>query len=590
VLTQTWGPHRGRPWQSGLWRAELRDDEIADLRHGDALVLRSIRAVVRDRDWGTVPVTVVASTPDVDDVAAVLVLRLDGRGVAADGELRVHVDGDHLAVELSLTATRSFDTARAGLVALHPPQVAGAALTVEHSDGTTERTAFPELISPHQPAFDIAGLVWDVDGLHVDARFSGDTFEMEDQRNWTDASFKTYSRPLASPFPYRVEAGETVTQRIDLTVVPAGGSSEPVPGARSLVRLVDAGRPAPVVGVGLAPAFVAEQEAATTAGTTTTPAGVLLVELDGSSTDGEVTAELARAVASGLPLDVRVVADDPARVDALIHQVADARPIRLGVFSARSHVTEPSLWRALVAAADACGLEAELVGGARSHFTELNRRHEELPAFPAVTISITPQMHARETFQIEESIGMQRRVAVDAARIAGGAPLHVGPVTLRPRFNAVATSPIAPAAAALDADTVDARQTAPQLATWLIASASALAEGGASSVTWFEDRGPRGVEAIDGEPFPVREAMAALHELSGAPLLLPAVTTPDDEATRVLGVRTPRGARLLVARLGDTADDLTIDVDGRVLMLHLEPGTWRALDVERTPRRHDKDE
>ncbi len=29
----------------------------------------------------------------------------------------------------------------------------------------------------------------------------GDTYEMEDQRNWTDASYKTYVRPLAYPGP-----------------------------------------------------------------------------------------------------------------------------------------------------------------------------------------------------------------------------------------------------------------------------------------------------------------------------------------------------------------------------------------------------
>ena len=30
---------------------------------------------------------------------------------------------------------------------------------------------------------------------------TGDVFEMEDQRNWTDASFKTYCTPLRQPFP-----------------------------------------------------------------------------------------------------------------------------------------------------------------------------------------------------------------------------------------------------------------------------------------------------------------------------------------------------------------------------------------------------
>ena len=35
----------------------------------------------------------------------------------------------------------------------------------------------------------------------------GDAFEMEDQRNWADASFKTYVRPLSKPRPYVIAKG-----------------------------------------------------------------------------------------------------------------------------------------------------------------------------------------------------------------------------------------------------------------------------------------------------------------------------------------------------------------------------------------------
>ena len=34
--------------------------------------------------------------------------------------------------------------------------------------------------------------------------FNGETFEMEDQRNWTDASFKTYCTPLSLPYPIKI--------------------------------------------------------------------------------------------------------------------------------------------------------------------------------------------------------------------------------------------------------------------------------------------------------------------------------------------------------------------------------------------------
>jgi hypothetical protein len=39
--------------------------------------------------------------------------------------------------------------------------------------------------------------------VRVTCRMEGDTYETEDQRNWTDASYKTYVRPLPCPGPTR---------------------------------------------------------------------------------------------------------------------------------------------------------------------------------------------------------------------------------------------------------------------------------------------------------------------------------------------------------------------------------------------------
>ena len=44
--------------------------------------------------------------------------------------------------------------------------------------------------------------------MRVACRMEGDAFEMEDQRNWMDASYKTYVRPLALPWPYTIAQGE----------------------------------------------------------------------------------------------------------------------------------------------------------------------------------------------------------------------------------------------------------------------------------------------------------------------------------------------------------------------------------------------
>ena len=119
-----------------------------------------------------------------------------------------------------------FRTNRTGFVALHAIEgVAGEACAITHSDGTVEETEFPGLIMPLQPFFDISAMRHQVSpGVWLACRFEGaDPWETEDQRNWTDASYKTYYRPLALPYPYPLAAGETLRQTATLTV--EGGSA-----------------------------------------------------------------------------------------------------------------------------------------------------------------------------------------------------------------------------------------------------------------------------------------------------------------------------------------------------------------------------
>ena len=156
----------------GAWSFTRAGDEITDIAHGEIVLVRSVRAVIRDRDWGTVPVTVASVTETAGSVD--LVLHYDGLGARFDGVLRIGTDGDRLAVDVDLLARADFDRNRIGLVVLHPPTVAGAALTVHSSDARVIGTTFPVAISPHQPAVDIAALEWPVEGLSVRLDLTGE--------------------------------------------------------------------------------------------------------------------------------------------------------------------------------------------------------------------------------------------------------------------------------------------------------------------------------------------------------------------------------------------------------------------------------
>lgn len=180
--------------------------------------------LVRDRDWGTL-------APDITDLAVeegAQQTRIGYRASYTAGDARLVVDvaillaADRLEFEAEARATGDFETNRTGFTLLHPIEgVAGAPVRVDHATTPAEDTHFPQLIAPWQPFKDITGLSHQAGGFTVDCRFEGDTFEMEDQRQWGDASFKTYVRPLALPWPYRIADGTMQHQAVRLRWHPA---------------------------------------------------------------------------------------------------------------------------------------------------------------------------------------------------------------------------------------------------------------------------------------------------------------------------------------------------------------------------------
>ena len=484
-----------------------------------------------------------------------------------------------------------------------PPALAGATLSVAHADGRVETTAFPRAISPHQPVLRHRGpRLASTTASTVSVRFEGDVFEMEDQRNWTDASFKTYSRPLALPFPYHLGAGDQCAGRSSCIDVGAAGmprvASRPRPTASSLVR----GRRLPRA-----------RRRASTAPDPAPPGDPTSHRLCSSSSTSprrNWRAALRRAASSGLPLDVRfVLADDDPLTTGGRRAARARRRARHGVPARRRrrrHVSDAAAIAALRSAlARGRRLDAEVVGGARSHFTELNREHHRLPRdLDGIVFSVTPLFHSLGTEQLVESFAMQRLVAEQGVVIAAavsdaargetdpsgtGVPVHIGPIGLRPHFNDVATIP-PPRPAADDLrdgygpallELTDPRQDAEQLAAWTIASAAALAVPGVATLTFFEEWGPRGIRDESGAERPVAAAMRALAELSGRASLHGA--SPDG-LVWAIGALADDGAQTLLVAVNLDVTPRIVDVlHGGGLRIPHPPA--RRLDPPRLSQR-----
>jgi hypothetical protein len=505
--------------ETGPWRLQLRGDELADVEYQRRPVLRAIRPVVRDHDWRTLTPSVesVTTSDDAGTLTLRLTLRFAGFGAEYGAEMTLQAAGNELTVTFDGAAHRDFRSNRIGLVVLHRPDDAGRTITITAPDQTRTDGAFPADISPHQPFLNIAAMSWERDGTAFRLEFTGDTFETEDQRNWTDASFKTYSTPLSRPFPVSTHAGDRVHQSIRLTAEPSDRGPEalppePVPGVLTVRRQVRGRVPALGTSTSLFSARLSKVP----------DLDSLIVEVPGDDT-AAATAVIRRAVQQaallGAPLDVRITSSGPGDIESVMDLLPLENVARIGVFSSDGHVTEPGLWEQLHAEAQRRGFSGTLIAGARSHFTELNRRQETLPGDAgAVTYSITPQMHATEVPHIVESLPIQRLTALNALQIAAGKPLHIGPVTLKARFNAVSTEGTDDPRTT-EAMTTDPLQAETFTAAWLLGSIAALTLPGVESLSYFEIGGPRGLLTDDGAPTPAFQLLETLAALRGAEVL-----------------------------------------------------------------------
>ena len=559
------------PVEHGGWSLELRGDEVAEVAVAGVPLLRAIRPVVRDQDWNTVPVRVVGRTEQAAEGQRVVSTELvfEAPGIRYRATVTLTLAAGELVVDLAGEALSDFARNRIGLVVLHGADDAGEPVEVLTTTGAVVPGRWPVPISPHQPFADLVGFRWSKAGLDVALELSGDVFETEDQRNWTDLSFKTYSTPLALPFPVAVRAGDQVHQRARLRVsgrpdaersARSGrpGRWRPAPGPEEIevsevsratvpaLALGASARPVP----GPPPPVFPGYEA-------------VLVELVGEPGEWPQLLRAAGQQASslGAGLDVRLVTDDPGLVARTVPTLPPG-VVRLGVFSPVSHVSTPPLWDALVAAAAGSGFTGDLVGGTRAHFTELNRTLDDLPGrLPSLAFSLTGQMHASEVPHLVDSVVGQRLVAENAVRLAAGRPLHVGPVTLARRFNAVATS----GAGALAAEP-DPLQPTAFAAAWTLGSLAALSIEGVTSVCYFETAGPGGVRDEAGSPYPVQRVLDTVAALRGrrvlestGPAHLGSYAVQDDAGgvdllvanlsphDRTASVRLPGGQRLRLA-------------------------------------------
>ncbi len=564
--------------------------ENGDLRYirlGGHEIVRRIYVAVRDQNWGTVlPVfSNVEMTVGADSFR--ITYTATHRQGAINFIWHATITGDPdgtIQFTMDGVARSTFLRNRIGFCVLHPSTYAGSVATVEHVDGTTESAPFPVYLvgaQPVEPFADMRAITYDVlPGMRAVLRMEGDSFEMEDQRNWTDASFKTFCTPLRLPYPVEVLAGTKIRQAVTLKLhgEAAVHSQQETGDQRELSDDLTftfdwaTSRKLPALGLGVASHDnpLSEHEIMRLRALALSHVRVDLLLAD-VTYPARLRQATQQAQALDVPLEVALLcsADASDELHRLRAELERIRPTicRWLVFDATTYVTPESLARSAQSALQSYQPDACFAAGTYTDFIFLHRNAPSVQAIDLMNVAIHPQAHAFDNASLVETLAAQTVLVVSARQQVDGKPVSVSPITLKPRFNPYATGAPPPLAPDALPPQVDVRQMSLLGAGWTLGSIKYVAESGVVSATYYETTGWRGVmETAAGSLLP-----HVFHSIPGGVFPLYHV---------LMDVGECKDGEVLASRSSDPlrVDGFAMRKDGRtrVLLANLRPETQRV--------------
>lgn len=559
---------------------ELQDGNLRTLRFRGHEVIRAVSFLVRDKDWGTCNASI--SNLAVEEMERGFLVRYHARFTAPSG---ANLDCDIVISGTSQTVTFSadcvsdadFETARAGFVVLHPVVgVAGEPVQVRHGDGSLERARWPDRIEPWQPFKDIAAITHGVaPGIEATTEFGGDVFEMEDQRNWTDGSYKTYVRPLALPWPYLVQKNVPFSQRISVEIRAEGGAAPADDAADAIsLKLTPTDLRFPELGVGLRPECLAEELASLDV-LKVIGARHLIVHFDPGAGHGIEALKGVAAIAARAGLKVtlelavpcvRPLDEELAGFAALLSKASLTLDTLFVCPSVDRQSTPPgSKWpdcpplSDVYAAARAAFPGVRLGGGMMSYFTELNRKRVPGDRIDYVSHCTNPIVHAADDRSVMQTFEALRYVVSSTRAIYGDKPYRIGPSTIAMRQNPYGSATKENAAGSrIPMANVDPRHNGQFGAAWTLACAATVSSAGLEVLTLSTLAGAFGLVAGEGEATakgelrPLAHVLTRLGALTGEAVVAVETSRPD----AVLGLASK--VRMLLANITPDAQTIAL--------------------------------
>lgn len=507
--------------QAGVLTAGYENGFLRRIKYGETEVLRMIYFALRDHNWNTLQSEIENENITIDDDTFRITYdcyNMDGGVTVMEWKAIISGNANStISFEIHGKANEDFKKNRAGFCILHPLNITGESCTIKHPDDTESTHLFPVDVSPENPFKNVQSMTWQAAGSAFQLIFEGDIFETEDQRNWSDASFKTFCTPLDRPFPELLKKGTKIFQRVTF---------------RAKQKLAAAKDPAPYITLTESPTasvlpFIGV--AASTEHPSLSETSVALlrqlnlrhyrVDLYPAHADwvSRFSNEYEIAFSLGLALEVVLHVTDnfQDQIESFII-LCKQNKIRLRkilLLQSNALVTGQNIIDEIAVLKNA--LPNVVIGaGTNYNFNEVNKNRFDATFVDFLSFSIDPQEHAFDDITILENMETQEHLVRSAKVIYGERmPVHISPLTLRKRFNPYATNP---------SDVfieewrkADPRQKEEFAGLWTFGCLRSLSKGGAQAVTLFQTTGSQGILSGNGEAYPVYNMLKTLAPYQG---------------------------------------------------------------------------
>ncbi|HLV32208.1 MAG TPA: hypothetical protein VKY57_11615 [Chitinispirillaceae bacterium] len=552
------------------------DGMIRSIRFGEHEIVKRIYMALRDQFWNTINPIISDTFVDIKKSSFQISFRSehhkDDIHFSWKGNITGNDDGS-IMFSMKGKAQSTFKRNRIGFCILHPIDTcAGRACTIETTDGTLREETFPIFINPWQIFQNVRSISYPASPPgRVTISFTGDTFETEDQRNWTDASYKTYSTPLSIPIPVTVKNGteifQSVTLKTDTVQVPDIYVPKPleihIPPRNKYQHYV------PDVGTMLRENHTLNPKSLELLNTLSLSHIRVNIDLDDENVVKKMESAASICTHLALPSELALyfTSSDESELKLLKQLLNTTQiPVRRFLIYRKGFPVTPA--ETIINAATILKSHSPvsmICSGTDHYFVEINRNHPPSSLLDMICFSATPQVHTFDNAALMENLPGFSETLKSLALFQDKALCAITPVTLRPRKRPDKPQKF---------NGYDPRQKGLFCAAWTLGCLIYCIKGGVSSLTFFETTGDGGLMPADGKSvFPVYHVLANFREMNNAFAQICISSDPSRLACVVLykGI----SMLMLLANLTDTPQHVTIfNLPGSINIVNLDENSF----------------